>query len=41
MEKQTRVIVEEVVAIIVEYGVDIVGAIVLLIVGWTVAGWRA
>ena len=39
MEEQTREIIAEVVAIIVEYGVDIVGAIVLLIVGWTVAGW--
>ncbi len=39
MEKQTREIVEEVVAITVEYGVDIVGAIVLLIIGWTIAGW--
>ena len=26
-------------AIGVEYGVDIAGAIVLLVVGWTVAGW--
>ncbi len=39
MDKQTQEIIEEVVAITVEYGVDIVGAIVLLIVGWTVAGW--
>ena len=39
MEKQTLEIVEEVVAITVEYGLDIIGAIVLLIVGWTVASW--
>ncbi|MCH7831876.1 MAG: mechanosensitive ion channel [Proteobacteria bacterium] len=39
MEKQTQEIVEEVIAITVEYGVDIVGAIVLLILGWTIAGW--
>ena len=39
MDKQTQEIIEEVVAIIIEYGVDIVGAIVLLIIGWTVAGW--
>ncbi len=39
MDKQTQEIIEGVVAITVEYGVDIVGAIVLLIVGWTIAGW--
>ncbi len=39
MDKQTQEIIEEVVAITIEYGVDIVGAIVLLIVGWTIAGW--
>ena len=39
MDKQTQEIIEEVVAIIIEYGVDIVGAIVLLIIGWTIAGW--
>ena len=39
MDKQTQEIIEGVVAITVEYGVDIVGAIVLLIIGWTVAGW--
>ena len=39
MDKQTQEIIEGVVAITIEYGVDIVGAIVLLIIGWTVAGW--
>jgi small conductance mechanosensitive channel len=39
MEKQTQEIIESVIDISVEYGVDIVGAIVLLIVGWTIAGW--
>ena len=39
MDKQTREVIENVIAIGVEYGMDIVGAIVLLVVGWTVAGW--
>ena len=39
MDKQTQEIIEGVFAITIEYGVDIVGAIVLLIIGWTVAGW--
>ena len=39
MDKQTQEIIEGFVAITIEYGVDIVGAIVLLIIGWTVAGW--
>ena len=39
MDKQTQEIIEGVVAITIEYGVDIVGAIILLIIGWTVAGW--
>ncbi len=39
MEQQTRELIENVIAIAVEYGMDIVGAIVLLIIGWTVAGW--
>ena len=39
MDNQTRELIEIVIAIGVEYGVDIAGAIVLLVVGWTVAGW--
>ena len=39
MDKQTQEIIEGVVAITIEYGVDIVGAIVLLVIGWTAAGW--
>lgn len=31
--------IESVIAIVVEYGVDIVGAITLLIIGWMIAGW--
>ena len=39
MDNQTRELIENVIAIGVEYGVDIAGAIVLLVVGWIVAGW--
>jgi small conductance mechanosensitive channel len=39
VDKATRDMVEGVITIIIEYGVDIVGAIVLLIIGWMVAGW--
>ena len=39
MDKQTRELIENVIAVGVEYGIDIVGAIVLLVVGWIVAGW--
>ena len=39
VDEQTRILIDSVIAIGVEYGVDIVGAIVLLIIGWTVAGW--
>ena len=39
MDNQTRELIENLIAIGVEYGVDIAGAIVLLVVGWTVAGW--
>jgi small conductance mechanosensitive channel len=39
VDNQTREIIESVIAIGIEYGVDIVGAIVLLIIGWTIAGW--
>ena len=38
MDNQTRELIENVTAIGVEYGVDIAGGIVLLVVGWTVAG---
>ncbi|HIM76917.1 MAG TPA: mechanosensitive ion channel [Rhodospirillales bacterium] len=31
--------IESIIAIGVDYGVDIVGAIVMLVVGWTIAGW--
>jgi small conductance mechanosensitive channel len=39
MDKQTREVIENVIAVGVDYGIDIVGAIVLLIIGWTIAGW--
>jgi len=39
MDNQTRELIENVTAIGVEYGVDIAGGFVLLVVGWTVAGW--
>jgi len=39
MEIQTRELIESTVAVGIEYGINIVGAIVLLIIGWTVAGW--
>ena len=39
VDSQTREMVESVIVIGIEYGVDMVGAIVLLIIGWTIAGW--
>ena len=39
MEQQTSETIQEIITIGVEYGVDIVGAVVLLVIGWTLAGW--
>ncbi len=39
MDEQTREVIENVIAVGVDYGIDIVGAIVLLVIGWTVASW--
>ncbi len=39
MDQQTSEMIQEMITIGVEYGLDIVGAIVLLIIGWTLAGW--
>jgi small conductance mechanosensitive channel len=39
VDKATRDMIEGVITIVVEYGVDIVGAMVLLIIGWMIAGW--
>ena len=39
VDQSTREMIESVIAIVVDYGVDIVGAIVLLVIGWTIAGW--
>jgi len=39
MEQEINSAVETVVPLITEYGLQIIGAILTLIVGWTVAGW--
>ena len=39
MEQQTSETIQEIITIGVEYGVDIVGAVVLLVIGWTIASW--
>ena len=39
MEKQTNEMVDQVIQIATNYGVDIIGALVILIVGWIAAGW--
>ncbi|NQV85010.1 MAG: mechanosensitive ion channel [Rhodospirillales bacterium] len=39
MDKATLDMVDSVIAIGVEYGINIVGAIILLVIGWMVAGW--
>ncbi|MBC8337492.1 MAG: mechanosensitive ion channel [Alphaproteobacteria bacterium] len=39
MDKSTREMIDGVIAIFVEYGVDIMGAVALLVVGWMIAGW--
>ena len=39
LDNSTLDTIESIIAIGVDYGVDIVGAIVMLVVGWTIAGW--
>jgi len=39
MEKQMQEITEQVVEIITVYGLDVVGALAILIIGWMLAGW--
>jgi len=39
LDKTTRALVDSVISIVVEYGVDMIGAITLLIIGWMIAGW--
>ena len=39
VDKQTREMIESVIAIGVEFGVGIIGAIALLIIGTMIAGW--
>lgn len=39
IDPQTEKMIEHVIQVTVDYGVEILGAVVLLIIGWTVAGW--
>jgi len=39
MEKQMQEITDQVVEIITVYGLDVVGALAILIIGWMLAGW--
>ena len=39
MEKQTSEVIDQVIQIATTYGVDIIGALVILIIGWMAAGW--
>lgn len=39
MEKQTNEIVDQVIQIATTYGIDIIGALVILVLGWMFAGW--
>lgn len=39
MDETTQRAVDEIVEIVTGYGLDVIGAIVILIVGWTIAGW--
>lgn len=41
LEEQMATVVEASMAVLTTYGLSVVGAIVILIVGWTVAGWVA
>ena len=36
---QAEQVVEQVMAVVTTYGLDVLGAIAILIIGWTVAGW--
>ncbi|MBT5107917.1 MAG: mechanosensitive ion channel [Rhodospirillaceae bacterium] len=39
MNETTQRMIDEAIDIVAAYGLDVIGAIVILIVGWTVAGW--
>lgn len=39
MDNQTKEIIDQVVEIGTNYGIDVIGALVILILGWMVAGW--
>lgn len=39
MEEQISQITETVIPILVDYGLEVIGALVILVVGWTAAGW--
>jgi small conductance mechanosensitive channel len=39
MEETTQRMIDEVIDTVAAYGLDVIGAIVILIVGWTIAGW--
>ena len=39
MEKQTTEVIDQVIEIATNYGVDIIGALAILIIGWRFAGW--
>mgnify|MGYP003677670110 CR=1 FL=1 len=39
MEKQADEAIDQVVEIATTYGIDIVGALAILIIGWIAAGW--
>ena len=39
MEKDANEVIDQVVLIATTYGIDVIGALVILIVGWMAAGW--
>jgi len=39
MDKETQAIVDQVIDIVTVYGIDVIGALAILIIGWIVAGW--
>jgi small conductance mechanosensitive channel len=39
MDNSSREIVDQITALIAKYGLDVVAALVILVVGWVVAGW--
>lgn len=41
LEEQMATVIEASMAVLATYGMSVIGAIVILIVGWTVAGWVA